>query len=211
MSNQPVYRRGMRPVPPGEHPNWCRCAGCRADIARFEGRQGAGVLIAAAVVVVAAVIGFWPARVWHGTTPSGAWRWDIHSTAACLIWWGLMLIPFLAVTIGGKRGRRPRRPACGMPAVEQLPPPPASVTVPACRHRTVLGQVCLDCGASVACRHLHAVKVASAFLPDVVYHCWCPDCDPECGTPLPAGFRRPCCGTEPETPHLRNCTEGGPV
>jgi hypothetical protein len=40
----------MTGVPPGAHPNWCRCPGCRANIACFEARQWHGTLIAAAVI-----------------------------------------------------------------------------------------------------------------------------------------------------------------
>jgi hypothetical protein len=38
-------------VPPGRHPNWCRCPGCRKNIARFESQQFKGTVIAALVVV----------------------------------------------------------------------------------------------------------------------------------------------------------------
>ena len=44
----------MTGVPPGRHPNWCRCPGCRNDIARFESQQFKGTVIA---VLVAVAIG----------------------------------------------------------------------------------------------------------------------------------------------------------
>lgn len=49
-------------IPPGTHPNWCRCRGCRNNIARFEARQFTGVLIAAAIVIVLG-LGWWLAEV----------------------------------------------------------------------------------------------------------------------------------------------------
>ena len=44
----------MSSVPPGRHPNWCNCQGCRRNIAEFEARQFRGVMI---VVAVLAFIG----------------------------------------------------------------------------------------------------------------------------------------------------------
>jgi hypothetical protein len=41
----------MTSVPPGRHENWCRCQGCRDDIARFESQQFKGTMIAAGVVI----------------------------------------------------------------------------------------------------------------------------------------------------------------
>lgn len=43
-------------VPPGNHPNWCRCPGCRNDIARFEAAQFRGVMIAALIVAAIGLI-----------------------------------------------------------------------------------------------------------------------------------------------------------
>ena len=43
-------------VPPGRHPNWCNCRGCRNDIARFEAQQLKVTLILGAILVVITVI-----------------------------------------------------------------------------------------------------------------------------------------------------------
>ena len=43
-------------VPPGRHPNWCKCHWCRADIAEFESRQFRFTLVLVAVGVVIALI-----------------------------------------------------------------------------------------------------------------------------------------------------------
>jgi len=142
------------------------------------------------------VAGFWPAMVWHGYGgPEGtSWRWDIHSTIACLIWWGLTIVPLtVAAVISAGRKRKLGRAA-----------PEAA--------RAVTGARALTAEAAKVpeppvCRHLNAVRVDSVLDPKLVWQCWCPDCDPDCETPLPADFRRPCCGTEPEAPHLYNCPE----
>ncbi len=46
----------MSTVPPGRHPNWCRCQGCRRDIARFESQQFKGLMIAVLIVVAITLI-----------------------------------------------------------------------------------------------------------------------------------------------------------
>jgi hypothetical protein len=43
-------------VPPGRHPNWCRCQGCRENIARFESQQFKGTMVAVAVLVAITLI-----------------------------------------------------------------------------------------------------------------------------------------------------------
>lgn len=53
MSNHPAYRNR---VPPGQHPNWCRCAGCRRDVAEFESRQFKGTMAMAAAVIAISLI-----------------------------------------------------------------------------------------------------------------------------------------------------------
>jgi uncharacterized membrane protein len=59
------------------------------------------------VIAVVAVLGFWPAMVWHGQTDTGGWRWDIHSTIGCLVWWGLTIVPLtIAVIVDVHRKRR---------------------------------------------------------------------------------------------------------
>lgn len=46
----------MTGVPPGRHPNWCTCQGCRRNIAEFESQQFKGTLIVVAVLVVIGLI-----------------------------------------------------------------------------------------------------------------------------------------------------------
>ena len=46
----------MTGVPPGRHPNWCQCQGCRRNIAEFESRQFKVVLILIAIGAVIALI-----------------------------------------------------------------------------------------------------------------------------------------------------------
>jgi hypothetical protein len=46
----------MTGVPPGVHPNWCRCPGCRRNIAAFEARQSRGTVIAVLIVVAIGLI-----------------------------------------------------------------------------------------------------------------------------------------------------------
>jgi hypothetical protein len=43
-------------VPPGRHPNWCRCPGCRRNITRFESQQFKGTMVAVAVLVAITLI-----------------------------------------------------------------------------------------------------------------------------------------------------------
>ncbi len=149
---------------------------------------GPGFLIFCAV----AVIGFWPAMAWHGYGgPTGtAWRWDIHSTVACCIWWGVTVIPFLVIVAARKaRGfpyrKRPVQASCG--AAEA---PGTATAVPPDPPR---------------CRHLDAVPVDLSTGERVAW--WCEDCQ----TQLAAGFgrvARPCCGTLPGPWHLYNCAHG---
>ena len=121
MGNQPVYR-----YPPRSHASTCRCPRCLP----FRPRPGAGGTIERYGLIgplllwggIIAVIGFWPAMVWHGEGgPTGtAWRWDIHSTIGCLIWWGLVIIPLAAAVLRGRyRSRHPQPPA------QVAPPHPA--------------------------------------------------------------------------------------
>jgi hypothetical protein len=126
----------------------------------------------------------WPSLVWHGYTDAGGWRWDIHSTAACAVWWGVLVFLAFLCWLGGKPAAGTTRPARG-----PLTPPPGSVAWPA--------------PPPPPCAHLNAVKVDSLDGSEV-YCCWCPGCDKD---DLPANFRRPCCGTEPGNPHWYSCPE----
>jgi hypothetical protein len=137
-------------------------------------------------LVTITVLG-WPAMVWHGYGgPTGNdWRWDIHSTIAEGVYLGIIAFIVFLVRLGS------RAPANVAP---KAPPSPLPVAPPAPEP------------ARPACRHVNAVKVESLDKTEV-YRCWCPDCDPDCENPLPANFRRPCCGTEPGNPHWYSCPE----
>jgi hypothetical protein len=118
MGNKPVYR-----YPPRDHAASCRCDRCLP----FRPRPGAWGTIERYGIIgpallwggIIAVAGFWPAMAWHGEGgPTGtAWRWDVHSTIGCLIWWGLVVLPLTALAVAGRRKRTPR------PAVTPAPPP----------------------------------------------------------------------------------------
>ena len=65
------------------------------------------------------IAGFWPAMVWHGEGgPTGtAWRWDIHSTIAELVYAGVAgFIVFLCWA--GNRPLKTTRPPKGRLPVE---------------------------------------------------------------------------------------------
>ncbi len=47
-----------------------------------------------------ALLLLWPALAWHGQTAAGGWRWDIHTTVACCIWWGVVLFVAVAIVLG---------------------------------------------------------------------------------------------------------------
>lgn len=204
------------------HPEGCRCPGClpgqyvmqpnRPPAARAStsarnrsqssgGGAGIGILIP---LFLAFLFIAWPYCVWHGCKYGGGqdlsgcgaeseWVWNARSWAACGIWWGLLAAGFAAAVIAG--GVKPRRvrppkgrlrveatvPASGPPMTQMPPAPPFNRP----------------------CLHLNAVKVDSVLNRTLVYCCWCPGCETE----LPASFRLPCCGTEPETPHAYNCPQ----
>ena len=97
-----------RYVPPGQHQNWCRCRGCRADIARFESRALKGDAAAVAVVLLIAGI-FWvalaPLRIWHVTGGDGrehpdAATWIAYGTGGAVILAALM---FFSIRSPGRR------------------------------------------------------------------------------------------------------------
>ena len=179
--NHPVRR-----VPPGRHPNWCRCPGCRSDIARHEsGLLKSGLIAVAAAAVIAGLL--WtvtaPLRIWHKAGPGG----QMHPVAATWTAYGISGgVILLALMFFSVRSANRRKPVKQPVTVSQLRPPPSSVSVP----------------APPLCMHFGAVKV-----PDLygnVLHCWCPGCEAE----LPPNWRLLCCGTEPETPHAYNCPQG---
>src|SRR5947209_19649892 len=91
------------------HPEGCRCSGCQQPaVCQPAPRRVAGEpmpsmksgdygIIGPAFLIFFAValVGFWPAMVWHGQTDTGGWRWDIHSTIAEAVYWGT--IGFIAL------------------------------------------------------------------------------------------------------------------
>jgi hypothetical protein len=187
MSNQPVYRR------PRSHAYSCRCPRCapRGDFVARNGILGPGF----AILCVVAVIGFWPAMVWHGYTDTGGWRWDIHSTAAELAYAGV--IAFIALLYWadhrtpGVAGRTAREVPPSGPLMSSLPAVAAVIAAPACRHPDAIAVDSLLGGEPWA--WLCAAETGG------------------CGAQLPAEFgrlARPCCGSAPGTPHQYNCPEG---
>ncbi len=91
----------MNTIPPGGHPNWCKCQGCRRDIAGFENRalkaDAALIAIAAAVAGIAwAVLA--PLRIWHTIGADG----QQHPDTATWIAYGISGAVILAalMTIG---------------------------------------------------------------------------------------------------------------
>lgn len=176
MSNQPVYRR------PRSHAYSCRCPRCVPQGGFIERNGILGPLALFAGLV--AVIGFWPAMAWHGYTDTGGWRWDIHSTMGCLIWWVFLA----AVVILAAADHRPAKTAVAAPVTpERLAPPPPSVV------------------ARPICLHLNAEPVDNMLDPDAPPWAWlCPECNAQ----LPAEFgllRRSCCGTAHGMFHRHNC------
>jgi hypothetical protein len=129
-----------------------------------------------------ALVGFWPVMVVHGTTDTGGWRWDIHSTYAELAYVGTVGFVAWMIWLGNR------------PALRAAPPVKAASPGPLPR----------PVATRPVCLHLRAVKVDSVTDRSVVYRCWCPDCEAE----LPANFRRLCCATEPEAAHVYNCPQG---
>jgi hypothetical protein len=187
-----VYRHAPR-----SHAYNCPCNRCVQVRGRNKGNYGIigpGLLI----LGIGWIVLCWPALAWHGQTDTGGWRWDIHSTVACLIWWGIIVVP-LAVAAGIDVNRKRKltgTPQPGVQAISKARAKPPEPLIP----RPPDTPICL---------HHGAVRVESVLDWDVTWHCWCPDCDPDGKTPLPADFRYPCCGgepgTEPGTGHLYNC------
>lgn len=106
----PVYRR------PRSHAYSCRCPRCARPASVKNGDYG---LIGPGLVFLAVAypVLCWPAWVWHGYSSGGdgyGWRWDIHSTYACLTWWGILAFIVVLSVLADKAVRRappaPRRP-----------------------------------------------------------------------------------------------------
>jgi hypothetical protein len=156
---------------------------------RVPGQGDAGILFPLLGITFAVLlVGFWPAMVWHGYGgPTGNdWRWDIHSTIAEAVYFGV--IGFIAALVA--LGNRPAKAyVAGTVTPAGLRPPPASVV------------------ARPACRHLDAVPVDN-LLGGEPWAWLCPDPPEGCGDRLPAEhgrLARPCCGSAPGTAHQYNC------
>src|SRR5512135_3106607 len=98
--------------------------------------------------MIIAVVGFWPAMVWHGYTDAGGWRWDIHSTIAEAVYFGVVAFIVTLVWLGN-RGSRPAVPP--PPTMPPAPPLPRPRRAPACRHpRAVRVENIMDPDETVA-------------------------------------------------------------
>lgn len=75
--------------------------------------------------MVIAVVGFWPAMVWHGYTDTGGWRWDIHSTVAELVYLGVVAFIITLAWLGSRPARTAAPPKC----VPPRPGPDPAVTM----------------------------------------------------------------------------------
>lgn len=157
------------------HPAGCRCPGClpaqyvmrptspprpyqarsRRPASRRQPARKNSSGPTGFAILFGAIAGWfllsWPAYAWHGEGgPVGtAWRWNIDTTIACSIWWGLLLAAVLA--IGVATGKLRPEWSAKTPAV--TPPAP-----PVCVHR-------------------NAVRVESALDTTVTLAQWCPDCE----------------------------------
>jgi len=175
-------------VPPGRHPNWCKCQGCRNDIARFESRALRGDFTAvAAVLAIAAVI--WaslaPLRIWHAAGADG----KEHPDAATWIAYGaggaVIMAALMTLSIRSAAKRAPARVPASIPGALRIATAPEAGPGPP------------------ACEHPYAGPLVNRFaLAPLGWYC------PECDTSLPREFgdlRRPCCGTRPGSPHWYSC------
>jgi hypothetical protein len=183
----------------------------RGGVIDTYGIIGPGILAYFVIVL----IGFWPALVWHGYTGTGGWRWDVHSTIGCCIWWGLTIVPVaVACIIEAARKRtlagapvsaaaavsKAQAVAAGLPAGFSVAEELAVIRAELRQQTAQKPPVCL---------HLGAVRVESSLDNDQTLAWLCPGC----GTQLPEGFgnsRRPCCGTAPEFSHWVNCPHREP-
>jgi hypothetical protein len=166
---------------------------------------GVGILLPAAIILgVGWLVLCWPALAWHGYTDTGGWRWDVHSTIACAVWWGIIaaaVVFWVCSKIpvkpapkaqpdrwweGPEYQRAALKQAAKRPAAEPLLPRPPDTPI------------CLHLGAEP----VHTLPTALRG-PEVVAW-WCQQCE----TQLPADFgetRRSCCGTPLGEDHLYNC------
>lgn len=152
-------------------------------VASTVGKGAAGVFWGGLAGLLAV---FWPCLL-HGSA----------AVAAMILWWGLLGVLGICFLVAlarkpapaaRKQGRASASPPSGRP-MSSLPPTAAETMR----------------SAPPLCMHLGAVKVADLY--GKVLHCWCLDCDPDCKKPLPANWRRLCCGSEPEAPHVYNCPQ----
>ncbi len=79
--------------------------------------------------MLVALVGFWPAMVWHGYTGAGGWRWDIHSTIAEAVYFGTVAFIAGLIWLGNRPARRV--PPSGPPMTSL---PPAAFPPRRCRH-----------------------------------------------------------------------------
>jgi hypothetical protein len=152
------------------HPPGCRCPGCLPSqyvMRPAASQRPVGTVtrparkggISPSIVIWGGLIGGWlflgwPAYVWHGENATGGWAWDSHSTIACCIWWGILLLGFLIYGMAtGKLGPGP------IPEPAQRAPLPLSVA---------------KCAAK---GHPGAVPVESALDKDTTVAWWCPSCE----------------------------------
>jgi hypothetical protein len=74
---------------------------------RVPGQGDWGIAVPAVLITFAvALVGFWPAMVWHGYGgPTGNdWRWDIHSTIAEAVYWGVIGFIAALIILGNRKG-----------------------------------------------------------------------------------------------------------
>jgi len=72
---------------------------------RIPGQGDWGIAIPALLIAFAvALVGFWPAMVWHGYTDTGGWKWDIHSTIAELVYFGVAGFIAVLIFLGNRKG-----------------------------------------------------------------------------------------------------------
>jgi hypothetical protein len=177
-ARRPVAARPVYRYAPRSHAYSCQCSRCVQVRARNKGNAGIigpGLL----VIGLVAVVGFWPAMVWHGEGgPSGtAWEWDIHSTIACCVWWSLTIVPLLiAAIVEAHKKKRALHPPLPRPSP---PPPPwpgaGSTPPPAAPPAAATGRPW--------CSHAGAEPVDLVTGERVAWLC------PDCGTRLDAGFK----------------------
>ena len=127
-------------------------------------------------IMILFALGCWPAFFWHGYTDTGGWRWDIHSTIGCCVWWGILALSAFLYWTDHRQGRPPV--PRGRPVVDLPPPPPPS------------------------CQHLDAVPVDLSTGERVAW--WCEACETQLDAFF-GRFARSCCGTLPGTRHMYNC------